>query len=205
VIAAGSIEGEIAMLISSPTRTPAARSYTLIELIMVIAVLALAAALLVPNLVGRDSLTVQAAVRLLIADLSFAQTDALANQEFRRVVFYQDGSGYCLIRVPDENWVTPLDLSDPSVDYVYDPLGNMGQYIVNFIEDDRFEGVSITAANIDGATLVDRPEITYDTLGGTVRPGGVPGTGGNVVISFGDESYRIDVASFTGKLTVSKL
>ena len=91
------------------------------------------------------------------------------------------------------------------MDYVYDPLGSMGQYIVNFIEDDRFEGVSITAADIDGATLVDRPEITYDTLGGTVRPGGVPGTGGNVVVSFGNESYRIDVAAFTGKLTVSKL
>ncbi|MHC4129132.1 MAG: hypothetical protein ACYSWT_04345 [Planctomycetota bacterium] len=193
------------MLISSPPRTPAARSYTLIELIMVMAVLALAAALLVPQLVGRDSLTVQAAVRLLIADLSFAQTDALANQEFRRVVFYDDGAGYCIIRVPSENWVTPADLSDPSVDYVYDPLGSMGQYIVNFLEDDRFEGVSITAADIDGATLVDRPEITYDTLGGTVRPGGVPGTGGNVVISFGDESYSIDVAAFTGKLTVSKL
>jgi type II secretory pathway pseudopilin PulG len=205
VIAAGSIEGEIAMLISSPPRTPAARSYTLIELIMVMAVLALAAALLVPQLVGRDSLTVQAAVRLLIADLSFAQTDALANQEFRRVVFFDDGAGYCLIRVPNENWVTPADLSDPSVDYVYDPLGNMGQYIVNFIEDDRFEGVSITAVDIDGATLVDRPEITYDTLGGTVRPGGVPGTGGFVVVSFGNESYRIDVAAFTGKLTVSKL
>lgn len=198
------------MLISSPPRTPAARSYTLIELIMVMAVLALAAALLVPNLVGRDSLTVQAAVRLLIADLSFAQTDALANQEFRRVVFYEDGSGYCLIRVPDENWVTPPDLESlpnptPGLDYVYDPLGNMGQYIVNFIEDDRFEGVSITAASIDGASLLDQPEITYDTLGGTVRPGGVPGTGGNVVVSFGNESYRIDIASFTGKLTVSKL
>jgi type II secretory pathway pseudopilin PulG len=193
------------MLISSPPRTPAARSYTLIELIMVMAVLALAAALLVPNLVGHDSLTVQAAVRLLIADLSFAQTDALANQEYRRVVFYENGSGYCLIRIPDENWVTPLDLDDPSVDYVYDPLGNMGQYIVNFVEDDRFEGVSISSADIDGVALTDRPEITYDTLGGTVKPGGVPGTGGNVVLSFGGESYRIDIASFTGKLTVSEL
>ncbi len=192
------------MRMASPSRTASARSYTLIELIIVMAVLALAAAMLVPQLVGRDALTVQAAIRLLIADLSFAQTDALANQEFRRVVFYDDGAGYCLIRVPSANWVTPADLSDPSVDYVYDPLGNMGQYIVNFFEDDRFEGVEITAADIDGAVLADRPEITYDQLGGTVK-GAVPGTGGNVVISFGDESYRIDIAAFTGKLTVTKL
>jgi general secretion pathway protein H len=94
------------MRMASPVRTPAARSYTLIELIIVMAVLALAAAMLVPQLVGRDSLTVQAAIRLLIADLSFAQTDALANQEFRRVVFYDDGAGYCLIRVPNASWPT---------------------------------------------------------------------------------------------------
>jgi type II secretory pathway pseudopilin PulG len=183
----------------------AARSYTLIELIMVMAVLALAAALLVPNIVGHDSLTVQAAVRLIIADLSFAQTDALANQEYRRVIFYEDGSGYCLISVPDENWITPADLDDPSVDYVYDPLGSMGRYIINFVEDDRFEGVTITSANIGTQTLLDRPEITYDTLGGTVVPGGGPGTGGDIVVTFNNESYRIDIASFTGKLTVTKL
>ena len=77
------------------------RSYTLIELIMVMAVLALAAALLVPNFVGSETMKLQAAVRLLIADLSFAQSDALANQEFRRVVLYDDGSGYCLIVASD--------------------------------------------------------------------------------------------------------
>ena len=189
------------MRMASPARTPAARSYTLIELIMVMAVLALAAAMLVPHLVGRDMLTVQAAIRMLIADLSFAQTDALANQEFRRVVFYADGAGYCLIRVPSAGWVT--DLSDPALDYVYDPLGHQGQYIVNFFEDDRFEGVMITAANIDGTMLADQPEITYDQLGGTVK-GAVAGTGGYVVLSFDDESYRIDIAAFTGKLTVTK-
>ncbi|MHC4220088.1 MAG: hypothetical protein ACYSU7_16710 [Planctomycetota bacterium] len=193
------------MRVSCPSRIASARSYTLIELIMVMAVLALAAALLVPNLIGRDSLTVQAAVRLIIADLSFAQTDALANQEFRRIVFYDDGRGYCLIRVPDEGWVTPADLDDPTVDYVYDPLGNMGRYIVDFVEDERFEGVMVTAADIEGLSLADRPEITYDQLGGTVNSLGGPGIGGNIVVSFGDESYRIDVAAFTGKLTVTHL
>ena len=193
------------MFSSSPHRIVRARSYTLIELIMVMAVLALAAALLVPHLIGRDALTVQSAVRLIIADLSFAQTDALANQGFRRVVFYPDGRGYCLIRVPSEGWTTPADLEDPSVDYVYDPLGNMGRYIVDFVEDERFEGVHITSADIEGAALEDRPEITYDQLGGTVRADHTPGTGGNIVVSFDDESYRIDIAAFTGKLTVSEL
>jgi type II secretory pathway pseudopilin PulG len=182
----------------------APRSYTLIELIMVIALLALAAALLVPNLVGQDAMTLQAAVRTLIGDLNFAQSDALANQEFRRVVFYTDGTGYCIIKVPDEYYATPLDLDDGTVDYVIDPLHTMGRYIVNFSAANRFKGVSVESASIDGTALDDRPEITYDTLGGTVRVGGV-GIGGNVVMKFGEARYQVNIAPFTGKLTVVEL
>ena len=186
------------------------RSYTLIELIMVMAVLALAAALLVPNFIGSDSMRVQAAVRLFIADLSFAQSDALANQEFRRVVFYDDGSGYCII-VVGAGETTPADLDDPGVNYVYDPLGTMGRYIIDFTVDDRFEGVSISAATIDNIDLADGcqpcPEITYDLMGGTVLAlsESTPGLGGSVTMSYKGASYRIDIAPFTGKLTVTEL
>ncbi len=183
------------------------RSYTLIELIIVMGVLALAAALLVPNLVGSDTMRAQAAVRMLIADLSFAQSDALANQEYRRVVFYDDGSGYCIIEV-DGGATTPADLDDPSVIYVYDPLGHIGRYIVDYTLDKRFEGVWISAANIDNIlVLEDRPEITYDMMGGTVLSNteSVPGTGGSVTLSYKDSSYRIDISPFTGKLTVTEL
>ncbi len=192
------------MHLNAHARRAAARSYTLIELIMVIAVLALAAALLVPNMVGTDSLTVQAAIRLMISDLSFAQSDALANQEFRRVVFYDDGTGYCLIRVPNEDFVTPSDL-DAYTDYVLDPLGTMGRYIVSYAQDDRFEGVAITAATIDGVDIADRPEITYDMLGGTVMAGGIPGTGGTLTVTFDAVNYQVTIAPFTGKLTVTEL
>ncbi len=184
---------------------PMRRSYTLIELIMVMAVLALAAAILVPNLVGRDSLTAQAAVRMIIGDVSFVQSDALARQKFRRIVFYPDGTGYCLIGVPNENYVTPSDLDDPTIEYLTVPLGKMGRYIVRFDSDGRFEGVSITSADIDGTVLSGRPEITYDSLGGTVVAGGAPGIGGELVVTFDGFSYQISFAPFTGKMTVTEL
>ena len=187
---------------NSRARSAAPRSYTLSELIMVMTVLALAAALLIPHMVGIDSMTVQAAVRLLIADLSFAQSDALANQEFRRVVFYADGTGYCILIVDRFDEVTPADLNDPGVNYVYDPLGNMGRYIVDYTVGGRFEGVSITEATLDGTALSSRPQITYDQLGGTVQTDSSPGIGGSIVLTFKDSSYRITVSPFTGKLTV---
>ncbi len=81
----------------------------------------------------------------------------------------------------------------------------MGRYIVSYADDERFEGVSITAATIDGVDLADRPEITYDMLGGTIMPGPIPGTGGTITVSFNDIDYQITIAPFTGKLTVTEL
>ncbi len=188
----------------SCSRTSVARSYTLIELIMVMAVLALAAALLVPHMIGRDSLTVQAAVRLVIADLSFAQSDALANQEFRRIHFYADGRGYCMYRVTGADFNNPFDPA--AADYILDPLGAMREYIVDFSTNDRFEGISIGAADIDGVLLAPNgADVSYDALGGTVMDVGIPGIGGQITVASPTRSYQIDIAPFTGKLTVTKL
>ena len=87
----------------------ARRGYTLIELLVVIAVLGLAGAMVIPRMIGRGHLATQAAVQQLIADLSFAQSDGLAQQQMRRVYFYPDGRGYCLIRVDDTSFGDPFD------------------------------------------------------------------------------------------------
>jgi prepilin-type N-terminal cleavage/methylation domain-containing protein len=186
------------LLRSATTR----RAYTLIELIIVIALLGLAGSMLVPQIVGRHSMVAQAAVRKIISDLSFAQSDALSHQEFRRVHFYDDGSGYCIVRVTDETFDDDFDAD--TADYVIDPLspgGDASSYIVDFVADDRFEGVSISAVAIDGGAEF----ITFDQLGGTVMDGSAPGVGGSFVVSAADASYKINIAPFTGKLTVEKV
>ncbi len=188
------------------SRMPAVRrSYTLIELIIVMVVLALAAALLVPHLVGPDLLKAQAAVRLIIADLSYAQADALANQEYRRVHFYPDGRGYCLVRITSTELALPFD--PLTAEYLVDPLGALRDYIVDFTVDNRFEGVAIeTTSTIDTVAIIPNgTDITYDALGGTIRSDGNAGTGGAIVVFFNDERYEIAISGFTGKLTVRKL
>jgi len=181
------------------------RAYTLIELLMVITILGIAASLLIPSMVGPGSMNGQAAVRLIIADLSFAQSDALAHQEYRRVHFYEDGSGYCIVRVAQGDFG---DDFDPDLaDYIHDPLGSSGvfsPYIVDFSTDDRFKGVALEDIEIDGSSR----DVSYDALGGTVMEGGggiMPGIGGSITVTSPEESYRLDIAPFTGKLTVTKL
>lgn len=179
------------------------RAYTLIELLIVIALLGVAASLVVPRLVGRNQLVLQAAVRQIVADLSFAQADALAHQAYRRVVFFDDGTGYALIEVNEANFDNPFDPSDAS-QYITDPMApssENGHYIVDFTEDRRFDGVVVSDVSIDD----DSPYITFDALGGTVMSGLVPGTGGIIDVSFDGASYRVNIEPFTGKLVVQKL
>ena len=178
------------------------RAYTLIELLIVITVLGIAGALLIPHLAYKDSLSTQAAVRMIISDLNFAQSDALANQEYRRVHFYTDGSGYCIFRVTEATFDLPFDPA--TADYIDDPLGvvgNFGAYIVNFATKGRFEDVSISLANIDGGNRF----VTYDALGGTVTSGNAPGTGGQIQIQAEDMIYQIAFSPFTGKMTVTRI
>lgn len=170
--------------------------YTLIELLMVVALLGLAAALLIPQINNRDSLRVQAAVRQLIADLSFAQSDALAHQEYRQVHFYADGSGYCIIRGDGSE---AFDAA--TADYIYDPIGGATrQYIRNFTTDERFDGVTITEIDIDGGGA----DLIYDQLGGTVQASGLPGVGGTIELTGDGFVYEVRISPFTGKLTVAK-
>ena len=175
--------------------------YTLIELLIVIGLLGLASAMLVPNIVRPDHMAAQAAVRLMIADLSFAQSDAVAHQENRRVYFYDDGSGYCIYRVADDEFNVAFD--PDTADYIIDPLksGPDKFYIVNFAEDRRFKSVDIDIDNtsFDGGNTW----VTFDSLGGTVMGVGVPGTGGVIRITSPTSSYDLSIAPFTGKMTVA--
>lgn len=189
-------------------------AYTLIELLLVVALLGIAGAILVPHLVGLSNLEAQAAVRMVIADMSFAQSDALANQEYRRIHFYPDGRGYCVIRVAEGDFFKVFDYSDnaPVADapeYIIDPLGGAGlleRYIVDFNASDNFKQVRIESAVIDGKVMLPNgTDITFDSLGGTVQSPNNPGTGGAIIVSSADERYEITISPFTGKLSVQRL
>lgn len=170
---------------------PSRRGYTLIELLLVIAVLGLAGAILIPSMSQTDTLRIQAAVRMIIGDLAFAHSDALAQQEYRRVFFFEDGNGYVLLRSP----------FDPESDAIYDPLSRTGAYVVRFDLDERLRGVTIESVAIDG----EERFISFDELGGTVTDGNAPGTGGSIIVRSPNARYEILIAPFTGKMSVREL
>jgi len=178
------------------------RGYTLIEVLIVVTILGLAGSLLVPYLSSKGDFDTQSAVRTLIADISFAQSDALANQGFRSLYFYPDGTGWCLVRATEDSLGDEFDPA--TADYVYDPLASnaeRGAYIVNLRDRQAFSSVRVTSVDLDGGKRV----LTFDELGGTVASGGIPGTGGKVILTSPQASYQLDIAPVTGKVRVTRL
>lgn len=63
------------------------RAYTLVEMLIVVAILGLAAAIVIPTMASATYLRMQGSLRTLVSDLSIAQSDAIAFQRRRAVVF----------------------------------------------------------------------------------------------------------------------
>lgn len=169
-------------------------AYTLIEVLVVVTILGIAGAVVAPSLSQAGALRIQAAVRMVVSDITFAQMDALGYQEQRAIVFDVDNNEYTLIQV---NGTT----IDPDADALYDPKGPQQRYRVS-LNGEVYGGTVIESANFDGdSTLI------YDEMGGPVSS---PGTstlsdGGNIVLAGPLSRYRIDIAAFTGRVTVTRL
>lgn len=171
-----------------------ARAFTLLEILIVVAVLGIAAAMVIPAMGQTGVLRVQAAVRSIVSDMTFAQADAMAYQERRAIIFDVDESTYRLVAVPG-------DEVEPETNTLYDPTRPDGLYVVDF-QDDQFGGSRIVSAVFDDdATLI------FDSLGGPVADasGSTPGNGGQVLVTGVGQTYRVAVEAFTGRVMVERV
>jgi prepilin-type N-terminal cleavage/methylation domain-containing protein len=155
--------------------------YTLVEVLIVVTILGIAAAVIVPNMLAAGTLGVQAAARIIVADILYAQNEAIAQQGVRKVVFDPPAERYVLT---DEN---------DAILSVRWKSGAANNYVIDFTADDRFQGVVIVSADFGGV-----PTLEFDALGG-------PLNGGTVEIEFQGRRYRVTVASFTGRVTVQEI
>ena len=161
--------------------SPAKRAYTLVEVLIVVVIIGIAGAIIVPQILASGTLGVQAAARMIIADILYAQNEAIAQQSDRHIVFDAANDSYKL---------TDAEGTTLSVEW---KSGNTENYIVNFANDSRFQGVRINSADFGGSA-----DLAFDDLG-------TPTSGGTVVIEFKGDRYQVTVAAFTGRVTVARL
>jgi len=178
------------------------RGYTLVEMLVTLVIMGIAAALLVPTLGEFGAIETQAAVRRLVADIAFAQSDAVARQGYRRVHFFADGTGWCLVQVDDAAFFDTFDAA--TADFLPDPARvnrGGGDFIVDLATDDRFASVQVESVT----TAEGGSELTFDALGGTVTAPGTAAGAVTVVLTGDDSRWEVDVAPVTGRTSVQKL
>ena len=169
------------------------RAFTLLEVLVTVAILGIAGALVIPAMGETGILKIQGAVRSVVADLTFAQADAVAFQERRAVVFDVDNNVYRLVQVPGST-------IDVDVNTMYDPTKRDGRFIMS-LGDRRFGGARLASASFD-----NEPFVIFDALGGPVADpsGALPGSGGTVRITGSGQTFTITVEPFTGRVTVDR-
>lgn len=178
------------------------RGWTLVELITTMVIIAIAAIVIVPYASSGNSATGQSVTRLIITDILSAQMDAIANQEYRRIHFFDDGRGWCVEIVESDQLAEAYDPDLAQyVENIIESQGQNQQAIVDFSEDDRFIHISIKDVLFDGLY----PSIIFDPTGGIIAPDGSPSTGGSFEVHSGGFAWEIRLAPLTGKIEVVDL
>lgn len=164
--------------------------FTLVEVLVVVAILGIAAGIVVPQMINSGSLTIQGAARRVVADLLIAQNEAIAHGTTCRVVVDPENNRYELTKEVGGSY-EPLDL--PWLQ------GGAGD-VVDFDTNGRFKGVQIESADFD-----DAKKMHFDEFGVPVDANGKSITGGAIVLSSGTQRYRINITAFTGRVTVEPI
>lgn len=167
-------------------RVGARRAYTLIEMLIVVTVLGIAGTMVIPNMESTHALRVQGAIRSIVSDISIAQSDAIAMQQSRAIVFHADATRpyYAIVAVPG----TTIDETLNTIERR--ELGG-----------DQFGFTTISDISLPSNTII------FDELGGpiTAPQSGVPASDGSIDLRGSDQSFRIHIEGYTGRVRVERL
>jgi prepilin-type N-terminal cleavage/methylation domain-containing protein len=181
--------------VRTPARTPGRAGYTLVEMLLVVLILGIAGALVIPHTGQAHVLRVHAAVRTLVSDITFAQTDALAYQQRRAVIFSEENNTYTIAEV----------VVSSGGDVTFIPLhragGPGGQYVIDF-DANGFDGARMRAPDFEGDAV-----LIFDELGAPIAHGAgdAPAGLGSVYIEGNLSTFRIDVLPYTGQVRVEQV
>ena len=170
------------MMLQHPSRARSRTAFTLVEVLVVAVIMAIAGAIVVPQMLTTGTMRLQAATRMVIADILYAQNEAIAQHAPRRIMFDPANDLY---RLTDQTGTT-LTVS-------WKGGGGTANYVIDLSQDNRFKGVSMTSSDFGGTSVLE-----FDDLG-------APIAGGSVELEFDQTRFRVTVAAFTGRVTVEEI
>ncbi len=156
----------------------------MIEVLIVVSVLGIAAAMSVPAFKQTGVFQVQASLRTIVAEITEMQSDALATQQGRAIVFNTANNSYTLCRVPGTT-------VDPTVDA---------------ISTTTIGGSAYGNAIIRNVNFNNSQTLIFDELGAPVTAAGsnTPAADGSFEVIGSGQTFKITVQGYTGRVTVTK-
>jgi len=132
------------------------RGFTLVELILVVLILSIAAVIAIPMFSSAADIQVRSTANRIAADLDYARGLAITRQKNYAVVFYPASESY--------------DIREAGLSIIKNPLDSK-DFLVDLTADHRISGVDIFSANFD--TAADNA-ITFDYLGTPYKGNATP-------------------------------
>jgi len=162
------------------------RGFTLVELLIVIAVLVIAAAIVIPSIGSAADTQAVSAARVLGSDLEVTRSLALTTQEPHSLVFSPDLQSYKVVaNYGGEAYATVVAVPHPVT------AGR--QFDVTLARQNGMDAVRIAGVSFGGSTYV-----TFDSQG-------EPSSAGAVTVESGQVQMQVSVAALTGAVTVTRL
>lgn len=159
--------------------------FTLVELMIVVVILGVAAAIAVPMVSSAGSLQLRSAINMVAADLEYAKSQAITTGQRHCVEFDATSETY--------------RITDAAGNTISHPVKKGFPYVINFSNDGRLDQVDIASADFDGTGTV-----SFDYLGSPYNGGASPTAlnSGVVILRAGGAGKTVCVEPVTGFISI---
>lgn len=160
--------------------------FTLVEILVVVVILAIAAMMAIPMMSSASSVQLRSAANMIAADLEYAKSMAISTGQNFSVVFDEAAESY--------------SIEDQNGSVVGHPVKKGFDYTIDFSSDARLSEVDILDADFDSTSTV-----TFDYLGSPYSGSGTgnPLNSGVIRLKADDFSRTITVEPVTGFVSIS--
>jgi prepilin-type N-terminal cleavage/methylation domain-containing protein len=156
------------------------KGFTLIELIMVMVIVAILAAIAIPRFDSFYSIKLDGNMKKIVSDIRYCQQMAVSRHGNCRIVFDTAADTY----TAQEQLVTSGPWSG-----VKDPF-TRANLVMNYRSDPQYRGIDIASANFNSSNV-----LLFDWQG-------APLSGGNVIFNYLGNTRTVGVANNTGKVSL---
>ena len=153
-------------------RRDSMRGFTVVELLIVVVILSIAALTAIPMMSSASSVQIRSAANLIMADLEYAKSMAITRGQNYSVVFSATTDSY--------------QIEDQSGAVISHPVKKGFNYIMSFPNESRLSRVDVASVNFNSTQRVQ-----FDCLGS-------PDNGGTIGLQAGGMTATITVEPVTG-------